>query len=447
MPQQPPASTRLERGLARGVVAWRGRYTAWVRRHPLLVDAALVALLLLLSRPGLVIGNLSASYRLLSVALAAALLLPLVWRRRAPFLVFLVIAAAGLIQWLTARVLPADLAVLVAFYTVAAYEPLRRVLIAAGLLEVGAVLAALRFAPAGDRIWGWVLISGLVAAAGFIGYNIRTRRAYLAALEDRAARLERDRDREAQIAASAERARIAREMHDIVAHNLAVMIALADGAAYTTRENPGQAITIMGQVSATGRSALTEMRRLLGVMRQPDVALDHAPQPTLADIDDLLATVRAAGLPTRLTVSGRLQALPPTAQLALYRMIQESLTNTLKHADATAAHVRVSGRPSEVELEVTDDGQAATPTAAAAGHGIAGMRERAAVFGGAVSAGPRPGGGWQVRAVLHVDAVPGGPEPLVGTGPAAGTGPPAETGLAGIERAAGTEQATGTERA
>jgi signal transduction histidine kinase len=217
-------------------------------------------------------------------------------------------------------------------------------------------------------------------------------------------------------------------MHDIVAHNLAVMIALADGAAYTARQDPDQAVTIMGHVSDTGRSALTEMRRLLGVMRQ-QTAPEHAPQPALADVDELLATVRAAGLPTRLTVSGRPFLLPPSAQLALYRMIQEALTNVLKHAAAGMAQVRLTYLPGEVRLEVTDDGQPGTgqpgtgqpgtgpagrqpgtgpasgqPGAGpAAGHGIAGMRERAAVFGGEVSAGPRPGGGWRVHTVLHHD--------------------------------------------
>jgi signal transduction histidine kinase len=411
-PQRPPASgvlagaggalaggviSRVISGLTSGVLAWRGRHSAWVRRHPLLVDAALVALLTAFSGPRLAAGH--AAHQAWASVLAAALLIPLVWRRRAPFLVFMIIAAAALVQWLTGEILPADLAVLVAFYTVAAYEPPRRIVVAAGLLEIGAVLAAVRFAPAGTAFWGWVLISGLITAAGVIGYNIRTRRAYLAALEDRAARLERDRDRESQIAAAAERSRIAREMHDIVAHNLAVMIALADGAAYTAADNPDQASSIMGQVSATGRSALTEMRRLLGVMRQSDAPADHAPQPTLAELDDLLATVRGAGLPTQLTVSGRRLELPPSAQVAIYRMIQESLTNTLKHADATAAGVRVTYLPQAVELEITNNGPVASGSGA--GHGIAGMGERAAVFGGTVSAGPRAGGGWRVHTVLR----------------------------------------------
>jgi signal transduction histidine kinase len=163
----------------------------------------------------------------------------------------------------------------------------------------------------------------------------------------------------------------------------------------------------MGEVSATGRSALTEMQRLLGVLRQP-TGPGHAPQPTLADIDNLLAAVRAAGLPTRLTVTGQPPALPPSIQLALYRIIQEALTNTLKHSIAASARVQLTYLPEGVALEVTDDGRPrARPVGAAeaessAGHGVTGMRERAAVFGGEVSAGPGPDGGWRVRTMLYL---------------------------------------------
>jgi signal transduction histidine kinase len=389
----------------RGVLGWRDRCLAWVRRHPLLADAALVAVLLWQSGPR--VTDVRSIGQAWSLALIPALLLPLVWRRRAPFLVFMIIAALAAVQLFTSRELTDDVALLVAFYTVAAYEPPRRILAAAGVLEIGAVLVVARLSQSPKQFWIWVLISGLVTGAGLTGYYARTRRAHLASLVDRAARLERERDQEARLAASAERSRIAREMHDIVAHHIAVMIALADGAAYTAGGDPGQAVTLMGEVSATGRSALNEMRRLLGVMRQPDApAPGHAPQPTLADVDDLLATVRAAGLPARLTVSGRPFPLPPSAQLALYRMIQEALTNTLKHAAASSAQVRLTYRPGEVGLDVADDGRAGAGSAA--GHGIAGMRERAAVFGGEVSAGPGPGGGWRVHTVLRLGPAPAG---------------------------------------
>jgi signal transduction histidine kinase len=406
--------------LLRAALAARDRYLAWPRRHPLVVDSALVAVLVLLSHPPLAVGH--PGRPAWSWALVAGLLLPLVWRRRAPFAVFLIIAAAAFVQWLVARPLPADLSLLIAFYTIAAYQSGRRILVAAGLLEVGAALASMTFAPSREVFWSFVFITGTMTAAGSIGYYIRTRRAYLAALVDRAARLERERDQQARLAASAERARIAREMHDVVAHNLAVMIALADGAAYTVQQDPVRAGTVMSQVSATGRSALTDMRRLLGVMRDPGTAADDpagsgpAPQPTLAELDDLLATVGAAGLPVRLSESGSRAAAPPAAQLAAYRIVQESLTNALKHARATAARVRISYQPQAVELEITDNGQASPAASAEPGHGIAGMGERAALFGGTVSAGPRPGGGWRVHAMLHLNPAPA-PEPAARMSP------------------------------
>jgi signal transduction histidine kinase len=437
MTRQPGTATRQEDILARGVLGVRHRPLGWIRRHRLLADAAVAALVLAASVPPL--SALAGPHQGLSMALIIAMVCPLVWRRRAPFLVFVVMTGVALVQFAVSKELNDDLALLVAFYTIAAYQP-RRILAAAALLEAGAVLLA----SAGEnwlRVWG--ILSGLVAAAAFLGYYARTRRAYLASLVDRAERLERDRDQQAQLAAAAERVRIAREVHDIVAHNIAVMIALADGAAYTTAASPGQAVSLMGQVSATGRSALSEMRRLLGVLREP-AGPAHAPQPTLDDVDDLLATVRAAGLPTRLTVTGPSFPLPPSAQLALYRMIQEALTNTLKHAPGATAHVRLTYLPGEVGLEVSDGGSpGAAPAVGGAGagiaagepgaglaarepvgrpgdgHGIAGMRERAAVFGGQVSAGPRPGGGWRVQTVLRLDPATGGDDTVFLTGGAA----------------------------
>lgn len=395
----PRPAPHQEHILARGVRAARDRLLALTRGHPLLPDAALAAVLLAVSVPP--VSAVAGPDQALSLALIIALVVPLVWRRRAPFGVFALMTALALVQFFTTKELTDDLALLVAFYTIAAYQPPRRVLLAAAILGAGAVLVA---SGVTHPLPVWAILSGLVAAAWFAGYYARTRRAYLAALVDRAKRLEREQDQQAQLAAAAERVRIAREVHDIVAHNIAVMIALADGAAYTAEASPGQATSLMSQVSATGRSALGEMRRLLGVLREP-AAPGPAPQPSLDDVDDLIATVRAAGLPTRLTVTGQPFPLPPSAQLALYRTIQEALTNTLKHAPGATAQVRLAYRPGEVELEVTDDGRPGDVPAAEphrGGHGLAGMRERAAVFGGQVSAGPRPGGGWRIHTVLSL---------------------------------------------
>jgi signal transduction histidine kinase len=401
MMQQLRASTRRGCLTARGALDARGRFAAWLRRHPLATDAMVAGVVLALSLPP--ITGPTGHHHALSLALILVMGSVLVWRRRAPLIVLTVITGVALVQ-LTTGTLNGDLALLAAFYALAAHAPTRHVLAGVALLEGAAVVVTL---SAGNGLLAWTLWSSLVMATWFTGYYARTRRSYLASLVSRAERLEREQDTQAQLAASAERARIAREMHDIIAHNIAVMIALADGATYTVAGDPGQAATLMGEVSATGRSALTEMHRLLSVLRQP-AGPGHAPQPTLADIDNLLAAVRAAGLPTRLTVTGQPPALPPSIQLALYRIIQEALTNTLKHSAAASARVQLTYRPDGVTLEVTDDGQPrARPVSAAdaessAGHGIAGMRERAAVFGGEVSAGPGPDGGWRVHTMLYL---------------------------------------------
>ena len=404
---------------------------AAIRRNPLLADAAVAAAVLALSVPQVITPAGGILVPALVLYTAQAVLL--VFRRQYPFGVFwLIFVLVVVTADLTTEGLN-GIALLVAFYTVAAYKPLRYVALAAVTLEAWAVLITFTSAvKEPQRAASLLAQSALIAAAGFAGYYARTRRAYLEAAQDRAGQLERERDQQAQLAAAAERARIAREVHDIVAHNIAVMIALADGAAYTAETNPGQAASVMGQVSATGRSALGEMRRLVGVLREPATP-GHAPQPGLDDLEELIASVRAAGLPARLTVTGPPFAVPPSAQLALYRITQEALTNTLKHAPGATAEVRVAYRPDQVELEVTDDGRPGGVPAGGepadprgGGHGIAGMRERAATFCGQVSAGPLPGGGWRVRTVLRLapDPAPAGSEAAAraddtGTGTAA----------------------------
>jgi signal transduction histidine kinase len=288
----------------------------------------------------------------------------------------------------------------------------------------------------------------MVAAALFLGINLRNRRAYLASLRERAARLERERDQQATIATAAERTRIAREMHDIVAHSLSVMVTLADGASVKVAGDPTRAAGAMRQVSATGRQALGDMRRLLGVLRTDEGDSTREPQPGVAQIDGLIEQVRATGLVAELTLAGAPIALTPGAEVAVYRIIQEALTNTLKHAVApTRVQIGLRYRPDVVEVDVCDDGgsadvgergpvavgaasggvggvgsslgrsaprtegaarkagAAAAMAGTATGHGLVGMRERAAVYGGSVLAGPAPGGGWRVTAELPVEAV------------------------------------------
>lgn len=355
------------------------------------------------------LGLRSESARPIALVLDLALAPALIWRRRSPTLAFSAIAAVVVVQFvinpvdrfggrqLTPDHVMADLALLVAFYTVAAHEPRRRTMVAAAVLEIALLSATLHWGGRNGAVL-FVLLSGMAAAAGISGDNVRTRRAYLASLEQRAAALEVERDQQVQLAAAAERARIARDMHDVVAHNISVMIALADGASYTAATNAEQAAEAMAQVAATGRQALGEMRRLLGVLRDGDQPAAVQPQPGLADLENLLAQVRLTGLQATLITEGPLPPLPPGLELAIYRLVQESLTNTLKHAiDAEAATVRLRLRDRRLEVDVIDDGSrpSATPHP---GQGISGMQERAAVYGGTIQVGPQATVGWRVHA-------------------------------------------------
>jgi signal transduction histidine kinase len=385
------------------------RIRAVVRRHPRWADGGLAVLLALVNAPTLA----AAGVGVVDWLWFGAVHLPLVWRRRAPVLVFwtvLVLAGAALTTSppaIVQGVYPESLA-LVAVYAVARYRPRRHLWPAVAVLE--GILVA--FAWQQDQPWtSLALGTSALAATVLLGLTVSTRRAYLAELEERARRLERERDQQAQLAAATERARIARELHDIVAHNLAVMIALADGAAFTTTVAPERATDAMQQVSATGRQALAEMRRLLGLLRDgqpPQAPSGLVPQPGLDDLDELVDQIRAAGVRVTLTRQGTAGAWGPGAGLAVYRIVQEALTNTLKHAGPQAsAQVRLCYTAAGVELEVTDDGAGrparAVAGTAAGGHGLAGMVERATSYGGEVQAGPRPGVGWRVWARLRFD--------------------------------------------
>ncbi|HEY1570934.1 MAG TPA: histidine kinase [Pseudonocardiaceae bacterium] len=379
---------------------------ALTARHPQVVDTLLaLGLLLLLFRARAVVEGGDLQDRAFAVLLCA----PLVLRRRFPLLVFGLLCAVALTQWWLDFLLVGDAALLVALYTVAAHCRRRVAGVAAGVLELGVGLAVVQWGAQFRVLPSLVFLTGMVIAAFVLGVNMRTRRAYLASLEDRAVRAEHERDQQSQIAAAGERARIAREMHDIVAHNLSVMIALADGAAFAVRTGSPEAHNAARQVSATGRQALAEMHRLLGVLREAAPDASRAPQPGIDQLDELVSQVRSAGLAVSLTITGRPFELPATAQLAIYRVAQEALTNVLKHADSpTEARVLLSYRQPALELEVTDNGltRDALPSDSSAGHGLAGMRERAAMFGGDVQAGARPGGGWRVVVLLDAGGEP-----------------------------------------
>jgi signal transduction histidine kinase len=247
-----------------------------------------------------------------------------------------------------------------------------------------------------------VLLTGMVTAALFVGMTLRTRRAYLASVVDRAARLEVERDHQAQLAATRERNRIARELHDIVAHSLSVIIALADGAALTNDQDSAAAVQAMRTVSETGRQSMTEMRRLLGVLRDSEEPLGLAPQPGLDQLADLVERLRVVGPQLEMSVVGSPMPLPPTEDATAYRIVQESLTNVVKHAaGATKVTVVLDWRRDELLIEVTDDGRLAR-SASGSGHGLTGMSERVSLFAGNFTAGPLAAGGWRVRAELPI---------------------------------------------
>ncbi|MEU6238532.1 histidine kinase [Kitasatospora sp. NPDC047058] len=369
------------------------------RLPPVLWDALLPALLLCN-----VITTHAPQELPVAVALTAALALPLLWRRRAPLTVFGAVAAAAFVQWLMNVQLPADIAVLVALYTAAAHTGRRGALVAGAVVEAGVLLACLRWAPEGAFLTPFVAVTAMVVAAAVLGVNVRTTRAYLAALEERAARLEQEQEQQARLAVAEERTRITREMHDIVTHNLSVMVALTDAAVYAQHRSPDRATTAMLQISETGRQALTDMRRSLGILRTDEPDADRHPLPGIAQLATLADQMCAAGLPTRLDVHGGHTHVPATAQLTVYRLVQEALTNTLKHTPAgTHAQVRIRCAAETVTVDVTDSGPCPPPPAATpSGHGIPGMRERSAAYGGTLRAGPLPGGGWGVHTRLFL---------------------------------------------
>jgi signal transduction histidine kinase len=338
------------------------------------------------------------------VALTLALCLPLIWRRRWPRAVFLLIVAVAAVQWTAGVVaMPPDWAVLVALYTVASRCGFRWALAAVILTETGVIMEV-------SQQWGFgwtqarstaAFFSVVVGAVWIFGIYTYTRRAYLRSLEERAARLERERDTQVQVAMAAERARIARELHDVVAHNVSVIVVQADGAAYAIESDKERAKQALEAISATGRTALAEMRRLLGVLRESDEGGSYAPQPGVEQLTDLVDQIRASGLPLRFQIDGVPQELSQGLQLTVFRIVQEALTNTLKHAGTGAtAHVNLHYGDESVEVRIRDDGRGAAAGDDGRGHGLVGMRERVAMYGGSAQARPRPGGGWEVVARL-----------------------------------------------
>ncbi|MFZ4265887.1 sensor histidine kinase [Streptomyces arboris] len=388
----------------------------FLRRHPTGVDVFWAVVLLGLSGMSMASGMYDAGREeILAIPVAFGLATVVALRRRLPEKMLLLAIAVGVLQ-LVGDVRPniGDFAMLVITFTVATIGERWASRLALVCSLSAAALSQVRWEaePGGSwpqQIFVTVIMTVPFVLAWVMGDSLRTRRAYFSQLEERAARLEREREAQSKVAVAAERARIARELHDVVAHNVSVMVVQADGAAYVMDAAPDQARQALETISSTGRQALAEMRRLLGVLRTGDTreSGEYVPQPDVEQIEDLVDQVRRTGLAVDFKVEGTARPLPSGVELTAYRIVQEALTNTRKHGGPDAgASVRLVYFDDGLGLLVEDDGRGAAHElyedggADGAGHGMIGMRERVGMVGGTLDAGPRPGGGFRISALL-----------------------------------------------
>lgn len=420
------------------------RIDTWFRQHPLITDT-LVACLLVFFFATLAVGSVqpvsggpggTVLWELLAFTCAVGQLAPWAIRRWKPVLSAAIVVFFCLVQlFLGPDLLPSIIAVPMTVHNLAVNGPRWASLAGLGTALAGAVLNGLKVAyapappfspdadgvlnsaePAGSAAAEMAVVAAVIAtacaaivlAAWAFGDLARTRRLALDQLRDRARQLEVEAAQERALAAADERNHIAREMHDIVAHSLQVIITQADGGRYAGTQDPRVAVETLGTISETGRRALGEMRRLLGVLRGPE-AVELQPQPGLADLEDLVETVRLTGLEVDFSVEGTpRRALPAGGELAAYRAVQEALTNTVRHGGPNARAVaRLRWTPRGLEIGVDDDGRGAAASAETrgSGQGLTGLRERIALFGGAVTAAPRQGGGFSIHATVPYQEV------------------------------------------
>ncbi len=348
-------------------------------------------------------GTLGLADRIGAAAVAVAVAIALAQRRRFP----LVLAAVTIASLLARPIIPTagdgtgyGIAIIIAIYTCAVHLEGRAMRLG-GVLAAG--MAVYLLVTEGADFAGVVFFSLLFGVPWIVGRMMRVSRQRQALLEDQAVLLERQRDEQARIAVADERQRIARELHDVVAHAISVVVLQSRGGRRLIDTEPEAAREAFDAIESTSSQALGEMRRLLGLLRSGD---DDTllPQPTLARIEDLVADLRASGLPVEVSLEGDPGVLPPGVDVSAYRIVQEALTNALKHAGPTRARVRVEYCGDSVLVEVTDDGAGAGAangsSAPGSGHGLVGMRERVAIVGGELTAGPRPTGGYAVSARL-----------------------------------------------
>jgi signal transduction histidine kinase len=345
--------------------------------------------------------NSGTAPRGLASAAVLVMTLPLAVRRRRPL-----IAVGAAVAGFSAIFATTDLSsgddafvpwvvMLVASYTAGAYTHGRAIVVGALFTLVFPVVITTTDQD-GFSVGGLIFFALIAFPPYVAGVAVARRRRREQALESHAAALEAGRE----AAVAKERARIARELHDVVAHGVSVIVVQAQGGARMVRTEPGEAEDAFAAIERTGRQALEEMRRLLGMLRAADEAAVLAPNPGVERIGDLIDDVRSAGLPVELQVEGAPAALPPGVDVSAYRIVQEALTNALKHAGPAHAQVRMHYLSGAVELEISDDGTGASTSTHRGGHGLIGMRERVAFYGGQLDAGARPSGGYRIRARL-----------------------------------------------
>ncbi|GHD08235.1 sensor histidine kinase [Zhihengliuella salsuginis] len=395
-------------------MAWHRSADQWLRDHPGHVDAALAGVLWFFCAGGSLTFGVAMSVpdAILYFVISSLETLPLAWRRTKTTLSAGVVVLACLLHLaLVPLYLPSIVAVPIIVFTLAKYGRRWESTTGLALSLLGAILSTVTFGAVGGLLNpAYLVFNALVIMLGMLvvwtsGDLARTRRLNVQTLEERAQRLEKEQAAERAAAAADERARIARDMHDVVAHSLSVMVAQADGGRYAAAQSPDTARQALETIAATGRESLREMRRLLGILRNDDDA-EYRPQPTIASLPELVETVAAAGQPVELHAHGsRTTPLPQGAELVVYRAVQEALTNVLKHAGpAAAARVDVRWAPDGIHVSVTDNGRGSQSDRSGEGSrlGLAGMRERVSLYGGTVSAAPLPRGGFAVSLFIPV---------------------------------------------
>jgi signal transduction histidine kinase len=350
-------------------------------------------------------SNLDTTQKAMSAVFALIFLPLLAFRRRWPLVLLGALVAATILNfWLpdAGEGEWVGVLVLVGLYSAGAHTGAREARVA-GLLSVVLWILITASDPDGINLGGLVFFGIVVFAPFLVGRLIRARRQREELLEERAVVLEREREEKARTAVAEERSRIARELHDVVAHAISVIVVQARGGRRLLETEPDEARSAFDAIESTGQQSLVEMRRLLGLLRADDEQLALAPQPSLSRLNRLVSEVERAGLPVELTVEGEPGELPPGIDLSAYRIVQEALTNALRHAGPARARVVVRYGEEGLELEIVDDG-AGSSNGSGGGHGLVGIRERVAVLGGNVEAGPSSSGGYTVRALLPYSA-------------------------------------------